>query len=331
MNPLNFKPSLNFEPPSDFVSEDASKKTSWKKIFGIGCGVIFLLIAIAVGAGAFKAASCCGDVTNLAQKGHAVSSNVVSFASLVQQGKWEQAHAQFSPEYAKTTDLTAFKAMFEPHRELLLASAPMIMNLEPQMVPGTEKSSEALAKIQRYNVMVRFFSPTSPHALYMAVTASAPAEVEQGQEVKTQIEHVGTQLRRVDLQQEPPVIATQIFYNDLQLKGAQGVYSRLSQAYQQRTDPKAFEAFVREHPDLTQDLAPAIAGLTYTSGANVARGQASVVLRLQPKQGDALYRFDLVRGFPSWQIDGIEALSTPAPSQPAPSKEPAKSKSDAQK
>ena len=308
MNPLNLKPSMNFEPPSDFVAEGSGGKSKWKKIFGIGCGVVFLLLAIALGAGAFKVASCCGDVTNLAQKSQAVSQNAMQFAVLLQKGQLKQAHEALAPSYASNMPLPKFEAMFEPHRALLSSSVPMLLNVEPQMVPGTEESMDALEKVQKYNITIRFFSASAANSLHMAVTASVVGEVVEGQPVETQIEHVGTQLRAVNIAQEPPSLAAQRLYNDLQLKGPQGVFGSLSPVYQKNSTPEQFQTFVQEHPNLTKGLPATVAFLDYSKGTTPPGAAATVILKLDDA---AAYRFELTRSFPSWTVSAIAPHELP--------------------
>lgn len=322
MNPLNFKPSMNFEPPSDFTADSAGgKSSSWKKVFGIGCGVIFLMLAIAIGAGAFQVASCVGGVTSMAQNSQAVSQNAMQFALLLKKGEFKQAHKALAPSYAATMTLPQFEAMLEPHRALLTSSVPMLVNVEPQMNPGTQKDIDALSKIQKYSITIRFFSPQSPTALHMAVMASVMGEPEEGQPVQTQIEHIGTQLRPVDFRKEAPVVITQVFYDDLQLKGPQGVFAALSPSYQKNSTPEQFQTFVQKHPTLTKGLMPTVVFLDYAADTNPPGSAATVILKLNESTA---YRFDLVRAFPSWRIAGIAPHELPTPTAPTDSVTPPK-------
>lgn len=297
--------------PSDFVEEASapSPKRRLFKIAGIGCAGILVLVGIFFAAGAFKAVSCCGDVTSMGQNTQQAAFQANVWAGHLQKGQYDQARALFSPELSGQLDLDGFTAQLKPHAKLIASSVPIVDKISP-VLEGDGKDLNALRNVKAWDTIVRFYPDgellEKPSELLITLRQSlSPKSTEDKPEIY--ISSFEIKARSIDYAQEAPALRVFNFQRALQLEGLGSAYGQLAPEFQQETDQEAFSSFIKEQAPilLTGDLE--IRRVTYHNSASGYT--ANVVAAVSTKKGDrAIVTYELKRIVQSWGIVGISPL-----------------------
>lgn len=302
---------MTADKPSDFV-EEASTPSSGRRLFkiaGIGCAGILVLVGILFAAGAFKAVSCCGDVSSMSQNTQQAAFQANLWAGHIQKARYDQARALFSPELAAQLDLEGFTAQFKPHTKLIISSVPMVDKITP-VIEGDGSDLSAIRNVKAWDAIVRFYpdeqAQENPSELIVTLHQGlSPKSTKEKPEIY--IKSFELKARKIEYSQEEPALRVLNFQRAIQLEGLEAAYAQLAPEFQQATDLDAFSTFIKEQAPILLKGDLDVRQVTYRGSEGGY--MASVVAAISTTTGDrAIVTFELKRIVNSWGIVGISPL-----------------------
>ncbi|MFP4597006.1 MAG: hypothetical protein ACOC9J_02680 [Persicimonas sp.] len=225
---------VEFKPPSDFTPEDAGGgKTNIWKWLGIGCGVIVLIVGLAMAFGAWKTVSCCTEFASSGQEATAFS---LTFAEDLANSEVEQARSKMSPSLASRISTEELATKLDEHAELLSNSMPRMTN-----VSLNQRDDEEM----RWEVTVEFSPATSDEKLVVITDVLGQGE---GEEREFSIDALTFDRRARNLRSEPPAEAVLSLHRQLAGGNFEEAYKSMGREFTEQNNLSAFRDYIRAQP-----------------------------------------------------------------------------------
>lgn len=291
------KHQVEFKPPSDFVADDSGGGNNVWKYLGIGCGVVLLIIGIAFAFGAWKTASCCGDVVDAGKYTAAASQTATQFAANVSSGKVDEAYSQTSESFQERVTKEQFRKRLAQHARFLQASAPRQSGMETDT--GQDPQNTEL-KPSEWTISFEFAGPDSTEKLAMTLGVVRKGE---GDDAEIAVDSMRFDVRERVLAAEPPAQTVTDFHRKVQRGSYDLAYKLMASEYSTKNDRSAFDGFLDENQSAFLGSTPTIKSVDYGSG------RATVVAETSSQKGEKWrISYELTRGFSTtgWSITSIE-------------------------
>lgn len=303
----------HFAPPSDFAPEPAGPSSSrrWWRYLGIGCAGFFVIGAILVALGVFKAVSCCSDVVEVGQFTAQVQQEGVAFATALGEGQLDAAYARTSAAYQSRTSREAFEALVAPHRAAMAQSAPHSLDIRARNSANPqENGSGNPLEVDRWVYLARFAAPTSPEVLILTVDFAAHGA---GDTRKVQVEDLAFERRQRDLGAEPPAQVVLGWHRDVRAANYEVAVGHWSPSVRGSMAPEAVRAMINAQGDRLKLGQPTVESVAYQGPE---RARVAVVVEL-PSGARARLTYELEGGYgvQPWHVLTMqgEELPTAAP------------------
>jgi hypothetical protein len=283
---------VEFKPPSDFVDDSGGGTNVWKWV-GIGCGAVLVIVGIALAFGAWKTASCCGDVVDMSKYSIAAGQTAGTFANNVARGNLDEAYAATSDAFKEQHSKEQFREMLQEHSDMLQSSAPRQAGVQAQ---GVGQKAEEQMKPKRWDVSFEFAGPKSETKLIMRVEVRRKGE---GEEATFSVNGVEFAERKRVLSAEPPAESVQAFHRHVQRGDIQSAEQLLTAEFK----GQSLDVMLDEFGPGFYGSSPKIESVEY--GQNTASVVASTV---GENEGSWRFNYKLQRGISAtgWVIAQID-------------------------
>lgn len=300
------RPKAAFEPPSDFVGGSGGGSSGTKKVLmvgGIGCGVLLLIIGVLFAAGAFKAVSCCNQVSDFAQKSAGAQEYALEFGRALHEKDFESAYKMTSDSYRSANSLEMFTAAFDPYAAHL-QGAPRVFNTRAGGVDGPAESVDDLTK--GWVIALQFARPEGSEQLLVELDVAPQGEAQ------FTIQGVRAESRARSLSSEPPAKEVLEVHDDLAAGRYEMAYGRMAPPFKQETDMAAFKGFLDDSNGVMISNDVEITSVEYGSPQ-----AATVMATVTAKDGRrAIVQYELstpIPNMPVWKVMAISPVVTSDP------------------
>lgn len=308
---------MSFDPPSDFVDDDGagsgSRKKTVLKVFGIGCAVVVLVLGLLGALGAFKAVSCCNDITNVGIHTGTAQKQALAFGDAVSSSNFEAMHQLLAPEYKAQLSPEKLKELYAPHQAILASCVNLTGKLE---MGDNVENLEDVQRIKSWKISMRCFPREANQVLnsHLTLKLMEQEQPEEGGNIK--VTHLNVLAQPLDIASEAPVQSVKEMHGLLQAENLDQAWMKMSPEHQKSQGKPQFVAFIKDQGDLFTKSTMDVRELHY-----VNTKKAQVVALLTAASGKkAIVTYELQHEMGFWRVASftplIETVDKPAAQLP---------------